>query len=333
VASPSRAGVGIAHRARVLGRFLLTPSAKGALCFWVPVWAVWIAGSLIDHWQPNATNATAVLVSPGGAHWLGTDQVGRDVLARLAAAMPRAYLLPIVAVLLGGLMGAAYGVLSASLRGVADRFLMWVNTLFLSVPALLLAIVVVGVFGPGERNVVIAIACILFPQFARLARGATLSLLQAPYIESARLCGASSFAIIRRHVIPNVLPQLVVMASLSLSNALMTEAALSFLGLGVVPPAADLGNMVSSSLDFMVTDPWLLIAPMATIVLLVLGFNFFGDALAAVLDPRQARLLSLGEARPLLGVDATAAPGQLGAVHMPEFTLAPDTAAPPTGTP
>ena len=143
---------------------------------------------------------------------------------------------------------------------------------------------------------------------------------------------AGSSAIIRKHVIPNVLPQLVVLASLSLSTALMTEAALSFLGLGLVPPAADLGNMVSSSLDYMTTDPWLILPPMATIVLLVLGFNFFGDALAAALDPRQARLLSLGGARSPLGTEVTVA-GRGAAVEMPEFALIPDAGAQRTGTP
>ncbi|GAA1999384.1 ABC transporter permease [Microbacterium ulmi] len=236
--------------------------------------------------DPTYQDSTARLQPPSLEHWFGTDQLGRDQFARVASAIPIAFGLPLTAILLALVVGSTIGLIAAYAGGFTERSLMWITDIFLALPPLLLAIVVAGAFGPGARNMTIAIAMIFVPRFARMARATTLSVKHLAYIDAARLAGSSGFGILVRHVLPSVFPSLIVVTTLSLSTALLAQASLSFLGLGVIPPAADLGNMLAEATRSIGVAPWLAIFPSVAIVLLILGFNVLGDAVRDVLDPR-----------------------------------------------
>lgn len=245
-----------------------------------------VVGALVG--DPTVQNSQARLAPPSPEHLFGTDQLGRDQFARIASAIPIAFALPLGSVLIALVIGSTIGMLAAYLGGFTERVLMWVTDIFLALPPLLLAIVVSGVFGAGLRNMTLAIAMIFVPRFARMARATTLSVKHLPYIEAARLSGSNGIAVLLRHVLPSVFPSLIVVTTLSLSTALLAQASLSYLGLGVVPPAADLGNMLAEATRSIGVAPWLVVFPSIAIVLLILGFNLLGDAVRDVLDPRIA---------------------------------------------
>jgi peptide/nickel transport system permease protein len=163
---------------------------------------------------------------------------------------------------------------------------MRVMDMLLSMPPLVLAIAITAVLGPSLTNVMLAIGIVYSPTFARVARGPTLAVVRLPYIEAARAIGASSLAIVLRHVLPNVAAPILVQATVSLSTAILTEAALSFLGLGTQPPTASWGLMLSASRQYMLIDPWIAVLPGSAIAVTVLGFNLLGDGLRDVLDPQ-----------------------------------------------
>jgi ABC-type dipeptide/oligopeptide/nickel transport system permease subunit len=172
--------------------------------------------------------------------------------------------------------------------GWTDKILVRVMDVLFSFPALLLAIVIVAALGAGMLNALIAIGVVYTPRLARVARGATLSVRNNEYIEAARLAGVSNVRIVFRHVLRNILAPLTVMAALSMSTAQLAYAALSFLGLGVSPPQPDYGSMLARARDFMSIAPWLIIFPSLALVVLIIGFNLFGDSLRDLLDPRSA---------------------------------------------
>lgn len=226
------------------------------------------------------------LLPPGRDFPAGTDEFGRDELSRLLHGARVSLYVGLLAVLLALGVGGTAGLLAGFHGGWVDDVVMRVMDVLLSLPALVLAIAITTVLGTGLTHVMLAIGIVYSPTFARVARGPTLAVVQRPYLEAARALGARTAALVLRHVLPNVAAPLVVQTTVSLSTAILTEAALSFLGLGTQPPTASWGLMLSASRQYMLLHPWLAILPGGAIAVTVLGFNLLGDGLRDVLDPQ-----------------------------------------------
>jgi peptide/nickel transport system permease protein len=247
----------------------------------VTLLAPWIA--LHD---PIATDPSNALLSPSPAHPLGTDELGRDLFARVIWGSRVSLPIAFVAVAVGLLVGGAIG-LAAGYRGkLTDLFLMRLIDAILAFPALILAIAIVAVLGPGLRNAMIAIGIVQIPVYARLMRAQVLTLKELDFVAAARALGASPARLILHHFLPNLLNPLIVQISLSAAAAMLAEATLSFLGLGAQPPTADWGSMMNTGARFLNNDPWLALGPGIAISIAVFGFNWLGDALRDALDPR-----------------------------------------------
>jgi peptide/nickel transport system permease protein len=240
---------------------------------------------MIAPFEPTAQKARRLL-APSAAHLLGTDELGRDVFSRIVFGARISLYVGLVSVSLALLLGVLAGVLAGYMGGTADNLIMRLVDVMLAFPGLVLAIVIAGMLGPSLTNAMIAIGVIYAPSYARLARSAVLSVKAEPYIEAARLIGGRHLHIIRRHVAPNIMAPLIVQTSLMMSIAILSEASLSFLGLGTQPPNPAWGTMLSTGRTFMERAPWLTIFPGLAIMIVVVGFNFLGDGLRDALDPR-----------------------------------------------
>jgi peptide/nickel transport system permease protein len=229
---------------------------------------------------------------------LGTDEVGRDVLSRVLYGARVSLGVAIPAVGLAAVVGVALGVTTGYLGGLPDLLAMRVFDVLFAFPPILLAIALVAALGPSTLNLVLTIALLTVPQFAVIARSATLAVRPQEFVQAGLALGASHGRMIRVHVLPNVAPSLVVQVALSLSIVILVEAALSFLGLGTQPPAPSWGGMLSRGRQYMVIAPWLVLAPGLAIMLAVLGFNLLGDGQRDLLDPRRARARTTSKGRP-----------------------------------
>ena len=228
------------------------------------------------------------IAPPGARFLLGTDEVGRDILSRVLYGARVSLGVAIPSVALAALVGTALGVGLGYLGGAPDLLAMRLFDVLFAFPPILLAIALVAALGPSAVNLVLTIAVLTFPQFAVLARSATLALMPQEYVQAARALGASHGRLVLAHLLPNIAGTLAVQATLSLSIVILVEAALSFLGLGTQPPAPSWGGMLSRGRQYMTIAPWLVLAPGIAIMLAVLGFNLLGDAGRDLLDPRRA---------------------------------------------
>jgi peptide/nickel transport system permease protein len=226
------------------------------------------------------------LQGPSGSYWFGTDQFGRDVAARTFAGIFTSLRVSVVSVGIAAIIGSALGVLAGFLGGWVDQVVGRIIDVLFAFPAILLALALVSALGSGWFNTAIAIAVVYAPIFARVARGPTLSVANSEYIKAGRVLGVPTWRLLLRHVLPNVSAPIVVQVTLALSWAILTESALSFLGLGTQPPDASLGLMVADAQNLVSTAWWTLVFPAAAIVLLVIGLNLLGDGLRSALDPR-----------------------------------------------
>jgi ABC-type dipeptide/oligopeptide/nickel transport system permease subunit len=269
-----------------LARMLGHAEGRLAVSLLVLIGMVSLIAPRVLPYAPTQINAGGPLQSPGTAHPFGTDELGRDQFSRVAAAAPIALYSAAASVAVALVTGTTIGLVAGYTGGAADLALGGVVEIMFSMPALLLALLVVGVLGPGLNNALLAVAIVYVPRFARIARGVTLSVRQRQFIEAARATGCSPARILTEHVLPNILPVMIVQTALSLSTAEIAQASLSFLGLGVQPPYADWGNMLAASRGFVTVAPWLVIVPSFALVLLIVAFNLLGDALRDVLDPR-----------------------------------------------
>ncbi|HME97906.1 MAG TPA: ABC transporter permease [Methylomirabilota bacterium] len=253
---------------------------------------VLLAAALFAPWlapyAPTRIFPGAEIRPPGPEFLLGTDEVGRDILSRVlhGARVSLGVAIPSVALAVVG--GTTVGVSLGYWGGAPDLLAMRLFDILFAFPPILLAIALVAALGPSPVNLVLTIAVLTLPQFAVLARGATLALTPQDFVQAARALGASHARILGRHVLPNLAATLAVQASLSLSIVILVEAALSFLGLGTQPPAPSWGGMLSRGRQYMTIAPWLVLAPGLAIMLAVLGFNLLGDAQRDLLDPRRA---------------------------------------------
>ena len=238
--------------------------------------------------DPLAMNSAEILKGPSFAtgHLMGTDEFGRDIFSRVIVGSRISEIIAVGATGLGGAIGIFMGIWAGYLGGRWDNVIMRVTDVLFSFPTLLLALFIMAVLGEKTFNIVVAIGIVYIPQFARLSRASILAIRSSDYVRAARSIGGSRSYILFRHLLPNILVPIIVQISLSLSVAVLLESALSFLGLGVQPPAPSWGNMLSAARKYMTFAPWTAVFPGLAIVVLVLGFNLLGDGLRDLLDPR-----------------------------------------------
>jgi peptide/nickel transport system permease protein len=226
------------------------------------------------------------LLGPSSAHPLGTDNLGRDVLARIIHGTQVSIEVGLVSVGVALVLGLIIGVSAAFYGRVFDALLMRVVDILFAIPSLVLAILISGLLGASRTNAMIAIGIVYAPSFARVIRGSALTVLALPYVEAARALGVTDLRIMSRHVLRNIISPIIVLSTIYLSSAVLTEATLSFLGLGTQPPEPSWGSMLHDGMPYMQLAPWLAVFPGLAIMVVVLGLNFLGDGLRDVLDPR-----------------------------------------------
>ncbi|WP_199085209.1 ABC transporter permease [Bosea sp. ASV33] len=254
--------------------------------------ALAILAPLVSPFEPDQQRLLARLKPPVGfasanpLHWLGTDQLGRDLLSRCLHGLRLTLALALFGTLLGLALGAALGLAAGLLRGWADALIMGLVDIMMSLPFTLVALFVVALAGTDVAVLICVLGIAYWAHFARLIRAQVLSLREMPFVEAARAAGAGPWRIATVHMIPNLISPVVVMASLNFSNLILLESALSFLGLGVQPPTATLGSMVGQGRDYMASAPWIVAVPALFIVLVSLVAMLLGDALRDRLDPR-----------------------------------------------
>ncbi|WP_349357940.1 ABC transporter permease [Stappia sp.] len=237
--------------------------------------------------DPMATSWTAVRQAPSAAYWLGTDEIGRDILSRMIWGAQASLLAGVVSVLIAVVIGVPFGLVSGYFGGWIDQIISRITDALLATPFLILAIALAAFLGPSLTNAMIAIGLSATPIFIRLTRGQVLSVKTEDYVEGARAIGLTHTAIMGRYILPNVFAPVLVQATLTIATAIIAEASLSFLGLGQQPPHPSWGSMLNVAKNFMTQAPWMAWWPGAAIFLVVLGFNLLGDGLRDALDPRE----------------------------------------------
>jgi peptide/nickel transport system permease protein len=285
--TPDRRGGSVTRR--VLGQFRTDRTAVAAAGFLLLLVVVALAASWLAPHAPNTQNLERALEGPTGTHWLGTDQLGRDVLTRLMYAARLSLGAAVVAVGIAVIVGVPIGIAGGYFGGWVDRLVVLVADSLMGFPYLILAIGVVGVLGPSLVNAMIAIGVVYVPRLIRVTRSAVLSIRGETYLEASRSVGCTSWSVIVRHVLPNVMPPLLVQVSLMCGFAMLAEASLSFLGLGAQPPSASWGSMLSSSVRYMERQPLLMIWPGLALMLTVLAINLVGDGLRDAFARRDQR--------------------------------------------
>ncbi len=240
-------------------------------------------------YDPLAIDLDHALEAPSFAHWLGTDEFGRDVAARAMLGARISAMIAVQTVAIAIVIGSALGVLVGFFRGWTDRLLMTVNDALLAFPGILLALAMIAVLGSSRHSIVIALAIAYLPATVRVVRSAVLSIREREYVEASKVAGDGALYTMWRHVLPNALPPIIVLATSLFGWVVLSESALSFLGVGVPPPAPTWGNMLSSARPYIYTASWLSIAPGLCIVATLLGINMLGDALRDRIDPRGRR--------------------------------------------
>ncbi|MEO0914383.1 MAG: ABC transporter permease [Pseudomonadota bacterium] len=274
------------RRNRVWAKFRKSPSALlgGAIVIFFLLVA--LLAPFLPVPGPAETDWSAVRKAPSAAHPFGTDEIGRDVLSRMIWGAQASLLAGVVSVLIAVALGVPLGVLAGYCRGWTDAVISRVTEALLAAPFLILAIALAAFLGPSLTNAMIAIGVSAMPIFIRLARGQTLAVMTEDYVESARAVGVGHLALIRRYILPNIFPPILVQATLTIATAIIAEASLSFLGLGQQPPAPSWGSMLNIAKNFLEQAPWMALYPGIAIFLVVLGFNLLGDGLRDALDPR-----------------------------------------------
>lgn len=265
------------NRAAVFGAFLV------ALIVIMALFAPWLT-----HYDPVQASFMTVRQAPSAAHWFGTDELGRDVLSRLLYGGRASLLAGVVSVGIAVVLGVPLGLIAGYFGRFADGVISRIADALLSIPFLILAIALSAFLGPSLTNAMAAIGISAMPRFIRLTRGQAISVKAEEYVEGARAIGLDHAQIMLRYILPNVLPPIIVQASLTVASAIIAEASLSFLGLGQLPPAPSWGSMLNTAKDFVSQAPWMSIFPGVAIFLAVLGFNLLGDGLRDALDPRES---------------------------------------------
>jgi len=246
------------------------------------VFAPWLTS-----YDPTANDFAAMTEPPSVTHWLGTDQFGRDLLSRIIYGARTALMVGFISALTGGTIGLVLGVASAYFGGRFDLMFQRVMDVFMAFPLIIMALAVVSIFGTGVQNVIIAITIPFIPRCARVVRSSALAIREIPYVDAARALGYGHWRIILRHMMPNVMAPYLIIVTASVGQAILLEASLSYLGLGVQEPVPAWGLMLQGGAEeFVESAPWIAVFPGLAITLAVFGFNLFGDAVRDVLDPK-----------------------------------------------
>lgn len=269
---------GLHHPSFVVGALLTLLLLLCALVSWI--WTPW---------SPYAMNMDARLLPPSAQFWMGTDAFGRDVLSQIMVGARSSIAVGLIAVGIGLLVGTALGLLAAALRGWVEECIMRLSDFTFAFPAILSAIMMTAVFGPGMVNAIVAIGIFNIPTFARITRASANAIWARDYVLAARACGKHRLSITWQHVLPNIAGVLTVQATIQFALAILAEAALSYLGLGTQPPQPSWGHMLSDAQTLMFQAPLLAVFPGVAIALSVLGLNLLGDGLRDMLDPRLHR--------------------------------------------
>jgi peptide/nickel transport system permease protein len=251
--------------------------------------AIVVTGYFWMPYNPIGINLDNVLAPPSWSHWFGTDQFGRDVASRAMLGARISVLIALGTMIAAITAGTIVGLLAGFLRGWTEKLLMGASDVILAFPGILLALALIAVMGANSGSIVLALGIAYLPSVARVVRSAVLSIREREYVEAARVSGDSQFYIMLRHVLPNALPPIIVLATSLFAWVILSESALSFLGVGVPPPAPSWGNMLSDARPYMERAEWLSIVPGLCIMLSLLGINMLGDAIRDWLDPRGTR--------------------------------------------
>lgn len=264
----------------------------GVISFWIVVViaALAILAPVIAPYAPDAINPE-FSAAPSAAHWLGTDQIGRDVLSRLLYGTRTSLLVGVAATLISTVIGVLLGLLAGYVGGAVDQITMRITDMVMSFPYILLILVASVIFKPGLNSIILILGFVDWPGVARLVRGDVLSLKEREFVQGSRIAGMTKSYIMFSDILPNVMGDILVFATTVMATSILDEAALSFLGLGIQPPMASLGNMLNGaeSVTVLTTMPWLWVSPGLLIIVLVVSVNFVGDALRDALDPSSVR--------------------------------------------
>lgn len=274
-----------------LGRFFGNLGARVSLVVLLCIVVIVVVGPFLLPFGPDEQDLASSRVGPNAEHWLGTDLLGRDVLARTLAGGRVSILVGIMTAFSALVTGTLVGVVAGRLGGAVDTVLMRITDIFMSIPSMLVVIVAGGILGPSLPLLVILIAGFSWPTSARIARSVVLSVRELDYVKAAEAAGTGSAVIMVRHLLPAVIPQVTVSGALLVSGAILSEAGLSYLGLGVVPPQASWGNMLQAAQSFSVISsmPWLWLSPGIAIVVTSVCVIFIGDGMRDALDPKASR--------------------------------------------
>ena len=272
-----------------LKRLSRSPGAVVGLVLVLIFLFISLTADYIAPYDYDLANFSMARKAPSAEHWLGNDEIGRDMFSRLLQGARLSLYIGLISVGIGLGVGIPLGLLSGYYGGIIDMVIMRLIDIMLAFPSILLAILMVAVFGPSLENAMIAIGIVSIPIYARLVRSSTLSVKEELYIEASRAMGANDFRIILQHVFPNTLAPIVVQSTLQIAAAIQAAAALGFLGLGAPPDVPEWGNMLQKGRTYMISAPHIVIFPGIAIMLVVLGFNLLGDGLRDALDPRISR--------------------------------------------
>jgi ABC-type dipeptide/oligopeptide/nickel transport system permease subunit len=248
-----------------------------------------IGAPLVSPYDYEQADFSIVRQAPSTAHWMGTDELGRDLFSRLLFGARLSLTVGLISVGIGVIVGAPLGLVSGYVGGRLDQFVMRIMDIMLAFPSILLAILMVAAFGPSLNNAMIAIGVVSVPIYARLIRSSTLTIKEELYIEASRSMGTSARRILLRHVLPNTIAPIVVQSTLQIAVAIQASAALGFLGLGAPPDVPEWGNMLQKGRTYILSAPHIVFFPGLAIMFVVLGFNLMGDGLRDALDPRMGR--------------------------------------------
>ena len=267
-------------------RFRRNGPALVALAIVLAFVVVALLAPYLSQHSPRAISYTAILKPPSSLHWFGTDELGRDVFARVVFGARVSLGIGFSAVFIASIVGTIVGIASGYVGGWVDEIVMRVVDALMALPFLVLAIVIAAVLGANMQNTILAVAIVSIPAFARLARGETIALKDREFIQAVNALGARSVRIVLRHVLPNVSGPLIVQTTLATAQAILTESSLSFLGLGVQPPTPAWGSMLNTAKGYLETAPWMALFPGGAIFLVVLALSLLGDGLREAFNPR-----------------------------------------------
>ncbi|MDD3680243.1 MULTISPECIES: ABC transporter permease [unclassified Mesotoga] len=271
---------------RVLRRLIKNPIYTVSIIVIFVVILVTLFPGVFAQYDPYKMNMDAFMNRPTGSYWFGGDQFGRDVFSRSMYGIQKSVIIASSAIAISALIGTMLGLLSGYLSGLTDLIIMRIMDSFFAFPSLILALFIIALFGSSMTNLIFAIGLVYVPIFARTVRGATLSLRDSLYVKASKALGKKEISIMLRDILPNISSVLIVTFTTNVSTALLTEASLGFLGLGVPPPEPTLGGMVGQGTSYLLSAPWIVLFPGLMIAIIVLSLNILGDGLRDVLDPR-----------------------------------------------